>query len=540
MRRNEEMVSMKTNIEKLKSLYNQIKDKESALSMYCISILRMLKGLTEMKDAQFYSYENTILYNAMNLFAEHFMEQVKQIQDTRKVSEKRELLNDIEEAVYVLSCVYKNVIDGTANSDRRMMSSLAINTNLYDLSPKYCAFYSGLLNKAVQMFRKEGIEYAFILHPTMRHMIEAQPLLEKREKSGKVVVLYLPENMIEDIDTVLVNIFHEAFHILTKKSRHRRERGFRLITSMSIGCKMKIFEDIDFYDEAMKGCTGHSVSDDVKNEINTNIENRLWKYWFKGVDDFVREIRDRSETDICFYSSRFRGELVDHFVGYLCDINPNQEGFVIETILDYIDPDIGQLEQIYKNLISICERLKKNINHLVRGNEIDDYSYKMVKLYRETYADLGSLLLTQAAADSYKKTFAKAKQFDFSDEEYMDVIQAVRIATVANIICDYSSETDKEGWKQLGDITQHKLEYFSAKEQRQNEGSETISNGGDFLMNKEMQEELLGYLNTCALDLYKEIQGINKIDEFRAILSSIKDSPEEFRKNILLGKSAAE
>ena len=152
----------------------------------------------------------------MELFANHFMEQTELAVSQTNVYEKRCLIDEIENAVDRMTNVYRNVIDSTSDSDRQMLSGVSVDTSIYELSPKLCAFYSKILDDLVHMFHEEN-NYAFILHPTLKNNTETQILFEQRTLSGKVVIIYISESIIEEVDVVSVFLLHEAFHVLTKE-----------------------------------------------------------------------------------------------------------------------------------------------------------------------------------------------------------------------------------------------------------------------------------------------------------------------------------
>ena len=188
--------------QQLSEIYNKCREagsREHVLEAFTVYLLRILNGLSQMEGSKLYRYEARILGEAMKLFCAHYIAQVDSALQTGIGTEKKmEIILDIEDAISKISNVYKNVIDSTTNSDRQMFTSQAVETSIYDISPKLFAAYSTILETLVRLFEKQGI-YAFLLHPSLKSNIETASLFDMRKREGKVVLIYIPENKIENI-----------------------------------------------------------------------------------------------------------------------------------------------------------------------------------------------------------------------------------------------------------------------------------------------------------------------------------------------------
>ncbi len=186
------------NIKALKCLYQKCRE-EQAISSYIISVIRLLNGMAQIGQGGFHRYERIILGNAVRMFSEHFQEQVKRALSCEyEFRKKSDIIFDIEEAVILMAQVYKNIVDSTANADKRMFMSLAVDTTLYEFSPKLCGLYACMLEKLVQLYDVSATgqqNYAFLIHPTLENNIKAKVLFSKRENSGKVCVVCIPDGL---------------------------------------------------------------------------------------------------------------------------------------------------------------------------------------------------------------------------------------------------------------------------------------------------------------------------------------------------------
>lgn len=198
--------------ENLEGIYKECRNKkEPVLEAFSLYLLRILNGLAQMEGGNTYGYESQILGDAMRLFCIYYVEQVQEALNQQLDNrQKDEIIEDIEDAISKISNVYKNVIDSTSNSDRQLFTSHAVETSIYDISPKLFATYSMILKTLVVLFNQQDL-YAFLLHPSLKSNVETVSLFDTRQQSGKVVLIYIPENKIEGFAISLFTSFTRLF-----------------------------------------------------------------------------------------------------------------------------------------------------------------------------------------------------------------------------------------------------------------------------------------------------------------------------------------
>ena len=295
-------------------IYEKCKKEQPVLEAFSVYLLRILNGLSQMSGSQFYDYEVQILADAMRLFFVYYIEQVKKALSTEiKVKEKKDTIEDIEYAISKISNVYKNVIDSTANSDRQMLTSQAVETNIYDLSPKLIKTYSTILATLVRLFHKQD-KYAFLLHPSLKSNIEAETLFNMREEEGKVVLIYIPENEIEKIRQTPIYLLHEVYHVLTKAERCRVDRARRMETHVLNAISQRIFRNINFaciFSEQMSfGIKADEViqkADEAVKKVDEAIKKELVKRWFP-IERRVKKY-ETIENDRFFYRENISNDI---------------------------------------------------------------------------------------------------------------------------------------------------------------------------------------------------------------------------------------
>lgn len=491
-------------MEKIKKIYANCTEKnETALEAYSLYILRMLNGLAQMELSNFFYYQKKVLWNAMKIFCKYYEKQVEYVinLDQSRAVEKKKIINDIEEAVSQFSNVYKNVVDGTANSDRQMFSSLAVESNIYDLSPKLFAFYSRVLEKLVEIFKKEDT-YAFLLHPTIKNNIEIVSLFDKREEHGKVVIIYIPENKIEDIKNIPIFLLHEAYHVLSNEFRHRFERTWFLNTNIILGIEQCIFQGVNLDKDSTK---------------DKKIKEYLMERWF-GDTSTIDEMKKWPWDD-----RRFYGQSITKI---LCKVWENNLKRVLDTLPKDLINAIAQFDfnaeifspQLYNTLIVTENTIRNSIIKMLRENTVINMLSEHLEIYQESYADLACLLTLKPSILLYKNVFRDTIPFKITDEEYSDNKRELRMLSVARIVqnCNFS---DKEKWAEYVSEQERKLLKPSRSYESDSQGSTSDTLKGAFgRMDLECYQN---YLQICADDLYKFLELNPQLIKFRKVLNDV-------------------
>lgn len=506
-------------IAKLKRLHSECGTEEIALSRYIGCMIRMLNGLAQMEYSQFYFYEKIILWDALEIFTEHFIEQTDIAKKEQIVERKRMLIDDIENAVDRMSGVYKNVIDSTANSDRQMLSSISIDTSIYELSPKICAFYSQILNKLAEAFKEDCRKYAFVLHPTLRNNTETRVMFERRAESGKVVIIYISESIIEMFDVVSVFILHEAFHVLTKKERMRKRRMKSFIQLMFAGMKQVLFKDVIF---------------DEDERESEKIEEKLMQHIFLGSKKEIAEWDKKAEDSRDFYGSYVKQWGNEYFQKCLKEISLLLETWIRETISgELLNPDFETYKRCHEKENRIIEQIRGNLLDAMYENKALFLAQRFLFICREIYADIACILTLQLSPGDYENAFEGSKQFH-TEEEYNDSTRGVRNYIVAASVAHCMPAEKGKLWK---DYEKMLLDTFS---QNENIGYERVSTfGKECVMvdiTPQMQSALCEYAESCAEAFRDRIDSIDNIQAFRGYILNIRNyDKKELWKNVMTG-----
>lgn len=502
------------NLRKYQDIYLQHNGKELALSNCAIAMMKILNGLSEMTFTKFHRYEKKMLWGAMELFSKQCIQQIDIALNCQEVEQKKEYIVDIESSISEMENVYKNIMGAVSNVERQMFQSLSVDIKIHALSPKLCAFYSTILEKVVSMFREDGMEYAFILHPTLHSTIEAKVLLEKREQSGKVVIIYVSENVIEEFDLVSICLLHEAFHVLTKAERMREKRAQYFTVQMLEQVRRLVFQNVVF-----------AINDH-------EIKEELTSHWFEGVREQMKEYAQRDKENKSFYGQSIKIEVENRFKEYLRGIDANLENIVMDIVFKNKKfHNYSEYRQQAQEVEENVKKIKSNIFFIMSENLITEIANQIMFIYREAYADIACILLLEIEPELYQMAFLHSIQFQY-DTSYVDDAKCLRESLVTKTVAANISTKYQEAWKsylntpeiegiqqEIGENTLPKEEFYD----KIKVGSRT----------KGVYEE---YLMKCANAFSRRLQDIEGIEEFRVYMHKvITGSPQQLLRDILGG-----
>lgn len=473
---------IKTQRNELEEIYRECRDrKEPVLEAFSLYLLRILNGLAQMEDSDTYGYESRILGEAMRLFCIYYVEQVnetlKQQQNNRK---KEEIIEDLEDAISKISNVYKNVIDSTSNSDRQLFTSHAVETSIYDISPKLFATYSMILETLAVLFSQQDL-YAFLLHPSLKSNVETVSLFDTRQRPGKVVLIYIPENKIERVRQIPFYLLHEAFHVLTKDERCRKERACKMQGHMLNGIFQRLFQNVSF--------------DFIDEDADVEVKNELMERWFK-TEEWIAELRERKDDDRQLYSRNIIAEICKNWRTALKNIF----GSLGEDICRVLaKQNYREQENPYQALLQVEWEIRRNLVEILANNNIEQYALVYMQIYREAYADIASILTSGISPDIYKNAFQESQVEQADNMLEKDVLREIRIYIVAETVANCEGIAYAEEWRAYCDEHDPQKQSECTEQEEKLDGKEAL---------RRLQGQSDGFwIRETDLDAFKEILG---------------------------------
>lgn len=494
----------------LVKIYGECRDKnEPILEAFSLYLFRILNGLAQMEGSDTYVYESQILGEAMRLFCIYYVEQVREALKQRSHDGERDrIIEDLEDAISKISNVYKNVIDSTSNSDRQLFTNHAVETSIYDISPKLFATYSMVLETLVALFNQQNI-YAFLLHPSLKSNVETVNLFDSRQRMGKVVLIYIPENKIERVRQIPFFLLHEAFHVLTKEERCRKERACKMEVHMFTGISQRLFQNVSF--------------DFVGKDADVEIKNELMQRWFK-TEEWIDELRGWDDDGREFYSRNVIVRICKNWIDALRNIFVNLGKDLCQVLADV---DYQQKEgNPYKALMQVEWEIQKNLLEILANNEVELYAAAYMQIYREAYADIASILMAGISPDIYMRAFQESQTKLESNVLEKDVLRDVRIYIVAQTVASCEGIAYKEEWKKYRDEHDPQKQSECMDSGEVADGKKTLGRSQDqydkFWIQKEDLNAFKYILEQSGKELWKQLSNKNRFSQkFREILEEM-------------------
>lgn len=496
------------------------KKEERALSSYVHYMIRMLNGISQMRYTQFLYYERSMLMKAMEIFSQYFIEAVEQVicfKET-EVKAKRCILDEIEQAVIEVSRIYTNTVDSTANSDRQMFMSLAVDTNMYDLSPKYCVFYARILDRLVSMLEVEDEgRYAFLLNPTLEINTKAKILFQQRGNRGRVVVIGIPERSMEDVDTLPVYLLHEAYHVLTQSERMRKERAITFQQNALLGVYQHLFKEIVFHDNRI-------ADQKIKNNLLTHYFSELL-----GEKQYYEACVDDAEL---FYGNAIRHRISDKIKGALLNILDIRDT-ALEEVAMQLEPDADYktYTERYKTIKEEIVKFRANAASMLAHGVVEGITDIFLYIYREIYADMGCVLTLGLSPKQYMKAFEDSIQFK---GVIKDIDCDFRREIVMVVISECSDSELRNQWREY-------LKEYGLKMKEERESKDTELSGQEtdecvkIVITTQMFNLCVAYLKLCAERLLNRLEKIPELVDFQRIVKETMKNKTDILPYILRG-----
>ena len=481
---------------------------ESILEAFSLYLFRILNGLAQMEDSDTFGYESQILGEAMRLFCIYYVEQVREaLKQLPRSREKDRIIDDLEDAISKISNVYKNVIDSTSNSDRQLFTNHAVETSIYDISPKLFVTYSMILETLVALFGQQDI-YAFLLHPSLKSNVETVNLFDIRQQMGKVVLIYIPENKIERVRKIPFFLLHEAFHVLTKDERCRKERACRMESHMFTGISQRIFQNVSF--------------DFIGGDADVEIKNELMRRWFE-TETWIEELRGWNDDAREFYSRNVIARICINWRNSLKNIFVHLGQDLCQVLADV---SCQWKENPYKALMQTEWEIQKNLVEILANNEVELYAAACMQIYREAYADIASILTAGISPDIYIEAFEESQIEPGNGEIEKDVLREIRIYIVARTVADCEGIAHAKEWEECRDKYDPRKQSECMDREEKVDGEEALNSLQDlnnrfWIQGTDLKafEDILG---KSGRELWKKLGNENEFSQkFREILEEM-------------------
>lgn len=499
--------------------YGEYKDffydkEEKSLFHLTASMMKILNNFQEISLSKLHQHESEMLENALRIFAKQCLGQIDKASKEKEIEKKAELIEDIEDSVVKIFDVMRNVIEGTGGIDWQYIQKPSFSTSLYQVSPKYWSFYMKLIQEISSVFNTQEIEYAFVLQPTLKNCIETELLLEKKDTSGKVVVLYVPVYRAENVKYVSICLIHEIFHVLTKKERRRKERAAAFSSVAYLALKEIIFEGVVFDEQDM--------------QRDYQLKELLFSRWMNEAILHIEELSKLPEDDKNFYSKILMREIGELFWEQLHKSKDSlsRDIFSMKGLDGYeVLNDYEAFEKKCKEAEETAKKIEFNISSVVCQKKWIHTLKMIMEMFQECYSDILTLALIGIKGSLYENAFLESAFFAYSKEEYNNANKQLRMMLVSGTL--HNIGLDSDDWKTFSDKQKKLLNLESSDNVANIIGQSTIKKGNVNLgFTQEMEEIYLQYLVKCAhsfIDNYGEHPTVKRIQKCFEVLLAESD-----------------
>lgn len=358
------------------------------------------------------------------------------------------------------------------------------------------------------MFKEDDMEYVYVLHPTLQSVIEAKILLDGSNATGKVVIVYMPENVLEQFDLVSVCLMHEAFHVLTQEPRNRKLRYKCFIQSVLFCIQYQIFDNVVFFED-----------DERQDEI---VWERLTLQWFEEIEKhFFGDNHENNEDR--FFGESLKTKLEIILRGQLIKICEDLHSVLMSAAFR---DDENVSYDIFREHYDIAQQwekdIRRNILYLLCGNTLWNILDTLMQMYRECYADIACIITLSLEPEIYSTAFKKSVSFAYEEKSYFDKDQILRTLLVARAVKDFVPDTIQNMWQEYSfRIENQYREQMTCEEKNISEGLQRINTCVNIPVSWDVIECYVEYLRECALMFSEQCNHIQGLSEFRKKIKSI-------------------
>lgn len=507
---------------------------ETILCMYIEAVLRLLNTLAAIPCTSLHSYEKQMFWKPMRVFADLFHFAVDEAYKCTTAGRKQRLIGEIEFGVKNVVNIYQSLIDATSNTGREMVVNPTLEAHIFEVSPKISLYYAKLLDEFSKTLT--GTEnYAFILAPSLQTKVETYELFDnqimKTRSQGQerqLIVIFIPESIIDKVDIIPVALCHEVYHFLTSVERNRNLRAKCLLEQMISGVERLVFRFKEI-------------------QLDSQTTSLILFPWFKSMNTRILNVINNGQEELYFdtvakmYYKEFNKALWKAY---------RLEG-IEDKLLDKDITDYAELIKYHKKIKDISSEIRGNIVTIFSKNLLAELLKTWIYIYKEAYADLMMVLTMNLSPKEYVSAFDLLTDVYCYDKfpVWNDLMRQYYVSgTVYSCFKKYSDDSNKaQEWKEYREELHNLLHNSSNQEHQKKPLNHTSAilimqhqdiqyQGGTIADDGTIADNFDKYFEECAESFYNKIKDNSSWGRLQKIISKTKKSRDIIIADILLDR----
>lgn len=213
------------------------------------------------------------------------------------------------------------------------------------------------------------------------------------------MVVYIPVNILDQTGLIPVIALHEAFHVLTKKERERRQRAKLLMKVMLSGIEESLFHGVTL-------CIDDGNCDRRR-------KNELMEIWFGQIrENFLQECSELDEGDRCWYSENVLQSVTEKLSrGLQQAIEYLEQGKFIDLYMCETGNGFRKCVEEYQIMSEQSMYILRNMHEMIINDKLYQMLNRYIHILREAYADIACIITAQLEPELYDLAFEFSVQF---------------------------------------------------------------------------------------------------------------------------------
>lgn len=385
---------------------------------YCNCLLKLHHIFKKAEYTKMLFYIKQIMAPVFPLVVKYFNNRFEAYCRCMDEKEKIKICEDVENSTVTFLEAYDALLQSIKDSDWVQFQPSQINIKIRYGAPKFCAYYTALLNNLVDLFQDPTErEYGFCVYPALDSHPEAAVIFSTFRERGKVGVIRVPNKDIADICYLRKLLLHESFHVCPgSEIRCRKARSEHYRKIIHIEMANRVLDGIN---------VEHEIRDKLEQCIFSETEEKLKKRY-----------EQIEENDRIFYSNEIMTDYANSYTNCILEMLARNATEIFEIVYGkIIHYDSAEFVAKMDKIEEYRNRINENIINILVTSFVPKICRFHMDIFREVFADLLTLLTLKSLPDEWYSVF------HYYPLDSQDLYNNPSIYFRASLICRMMSES---------------------------------------------------------------------------------------------------